>query len=294
MLPQIGVFRRLGRKTARVAALTLLLAAMSILPTAVNTEPALANGTAYIYVNRDGFDTCTSMSTTLLHDWYNSTPWFVIGMYLGGTVGQNIGCYDGYNYINSAISVGYGVVPYWFGPQLGGNCAMQPYSSYISLNTTTAYNQGVSEADSAGLAAISGNFPYNAFIYYDMEAYYANSGCRAAAKAFMNGWVFEMAYGTTDTPGGYGSSCASYVDDWATNPHVPYAIAPATGTDVANVFNAPCIPSSHWSGNQRVSQFSPGDYGVYNGYGMNVDEECADAYLIANASLSASSCHDAL
>jgi hypothetical protein len=202
-------------------------------------------------------------------------------------VGQVLGCYDGSAAVDRALNTGYGVTLYWYGPQLGSPCNIRSFAHYISLNTTTAYNQGVAEADAANSAAIAAGLPFATRIFYDMEAYYANSGCRAAAKSFINGWDHELAFNTAFWGSAYGSSCASYVSDWATIANVPVAISPADtnpnitsgGLDNGSAFGYPCLSNGLWTNDQRVGQFSYDTDGTYNGVHFNIDENCADSYL---------------
>lgn len=250
---------------------------------------------AELYKTTNGFDTCQAKTQTMLSDWWNSTPWWEIGVYLGGSVGQSKGCYDGAAAVDRALNTGYGVTPYWYGPQLGAPCNIAPYSSYISLNTTTAYNQGVSEANSANSAAVAAGLPLGTPIFYDMEAYYANSGCRAAAQAFINGWDYQLNRNTVFWGSAYGSSCASYPADWASIANVPFSISPSdTQLDNGSQYGYPCLSNAPWSVHQRVGQFSQ-DSATYNGYFLYIDENCADAQLPTTFSGgAASSCSDVL
>jgi hypothetical protein len=243
--------------------------------------PRAAAATYYdvLYQTTNGFDTCAAKTQTMLSDWWNSTPWWDIGMYLGGSVGQSVGCDDGAAAVDRALNTGYGVTLYWYGPQMGPPCNIGTYSQYISLNTTTAYNQGVAQANSANSAAKAAGLPYATQIFYDMEAYYANSGCRAAAKAFINGWDYQLDVNTAWAGAAYGSSCASYVSDWASITYVPTAISPSdTALDNGSQYGYPCLSNGLWNQHQRVGQFST-DNATYNGYNLTIDENCADAYL---------------
>jgi hypothetical protein len=258
--------------------------------------PRAAAATYYaaLYQTTNGFDTCAAKTQTMLSDWWVGTPWWDIGVYLGGSVGQSVGCYDGAAAVDRALNTGYGVTLYWYGPQLGPPCNIRSFSHYISLNTTTAYNQGVAEANSANSAAVAAGLPVNTPIFYDMEAYYANSGCRAASHAFINGWDYQLGVNTAFWGSAYGSSCASYPSDWASG-NVPYSISPSdTQLDNGSQYGYPCLSNGYWSQHQRVGQFSTDNH-TYNGYNLWVDENCADAYLPSTFSGGVSStCSDVL
>ncbi len=271
---------RLSTGSRRTLGLLVLVAALFggfLTPQAA--PPAAATYYYTLYHNANGFDTCAAKTQTMLSDWWNGTPWYDIGVYLGGSVGQSLGCYDGAAAVDRALNTGYGVTLYWYGPQLGYPCNMRSFSSYISLNTTTAYNQGVAEAGHASYAASVAHLPFATQIFYDMEAYYANSGCRAASKAFINGWVHQLFYNTAWNGAAYGSSCASYPTDWTSIANVPSAVSPSdTALDNGSVYGYPCLANGYWSQHQRVGQFSTDNH-TYNGYNLYVDENCADTYL---------------
>jgi hypothetical protein len=283
--------RSLGPLVAAVALLGVFL---------VPQTPHAASAAYYaeVYQTTNGFDTCDAKSQTMLSDWWNGTPWWEIGMYLGGSVGRSLGCYDGAAAVDAALNTGYGVVPYWYGPQLGSPCNMRPFSSYISLNTATAYSQGVSEANSANSAARAAGLPLGTPIFYDMESYNGYSECRAAASAFINGWDYQLNKNTAFWGSAYGSSCASYPSDWASIPNVPFSISPSdaqgTGLDNGSVYGYPCLSDRAWAYHQRVGQFSQ-DSHCYNNYFLYIDENCADAQLPTKYGGGvASSCSDLL
>jgi hypothetical protein len=80
-------------------------------------------------------------------------------------------------------------MPIWVGLQPPCTPAGKYY--VFSYNTTTAYNQGYSEARSAHVAAVGLHFTNDTPMVYDLEAGWdtTNSSCVAAAKAFVRGWV---------------------------------------------------------------------------------------------------------
>lgn len=273
---------------------------------ASGTPPVVAFNNS-LYQNTDGFDTCASKSQTMLNAWWNGTPWLDIGMYLGGSVGADVGCNDGPTAVDRALNTGYGVTLYWYGPQLGSPCKLRNFAHYISLNTTTAYNQGVSEANAANSAATAAGLLAGTRIFYDLEAYYAGSGCQAAAKSFINGWDYQLAVNTAFWGAAYGSSCASHVTDWSTIANVPHAISPSDtdpddpdgGLDNASAYGYPCLSDGKWIYDQRVGQFSTdtrnatGGTLTYNGYTLpSIDENCADSYLPSTLGTESRSCHD--
>lgn len=268
----------------------LALLTASIVPTiSVQTPRAAATIGNLTYQYAEGFDTCAQMTASGLADWWNNTPWWHIGLYLGGSDGAAVGCSTlGSANFNYAVNIGFGVIPYWYGPQMPTSCGgSYNLPSYVSLNTTTAYNQGVAEATSAGKTANSYGLGYDGIVYLDLEGFVNNSGCLAAAQAFVNGWDYQMSVGTLYWPGLYGSSCSSYLTDMggASIPHIPYAISDSDpGRQYTTVYGLQCLPDSQWTNDHRNHQSAIGRYLSYNGYAMSVDEDCADTLVDTNRS----------
>ena len=275
---------------------------------ALSSAPHASAFNNTLYGNTNGFDTCLAKSQTMLTAWWNGTPWFEIGMYLGGSVGHDKGCNDGAAAVDRALNTGYGVTLYWYGPQNGSGCQLSTFTHYFSSNTTTAYNQGVAEADLAKAAADAAGLPFATRIFYDMEGYRTSgTNCRAAAKSFINGWDHELFYNSSYYGAAYGSSCASYPTDWAGIANVPEAISPSGanasdsdgGLDNGSAYGYTCPSNGLWTNHQRVGQFSydtkdaNGNPLIYNGVHLSaIDENCADSYLPSPRSDTSLTCSD--
>ena len=295
-----------ARKRARPRYRLFPAAVIAILTLSSAPQASAYNNS--LYRNDNGFDTCLSKSQTMLTAWWSGTPWFEIGMYLGGSVGQDKGCYDGATAVDRALNTGYAVTLYWYGPQNGSGCQLSTFTHYFSSNTTTAYNQGVHEADLASAAATAAGLPYATRIFYDMEGYgTGGTNCRAAAKSFINGWDHELALNSPFWGAAYGSSCASYPTDWAGIANVPQAISPSGanasnpngGIDNGSAYGYTCLSDGLWTNDQRVGQFSydtsdaNGNPLVYNGVHLSaIDENCADSYLPSIQGTESNTCSD--
>lgn len=139
---------------------------------------------------------------------------------------------------------------------------MRSWNTYISLTPSIAYSQGESEADSAAEALLAADYSVGyGIVYYDLEPFYNESGCQAAATAFVNGWVTEMTLEQPYYAGVYGSSCASYLSNYTTGNGLNYAPSDIAPGDVkvppvAGVYNLDCLSNSLWDDNQRVAQFA--------------------------------------
>jgi hypothetical protein len=255
-------------------------------------------------VNAQGFDTCLHMTTTQLQDFWTGTPLFMFGTYLGGAGGSQVGCTPlSVSTITAAANQGWGIAPFWFGPQMGGGCSLgTTWNSVISLNTATAYSQGVGQANSASSAASAYGYTLDDLVYYDLEAFNNASGCLAAAKSFINGWDHQMQLNTPYRAGVYGSECASYLSSMASIANVPNAIAPADQVHgasgaTASVYGLACISNGLWSQHQRLRQYEDPPSQVYwsfNGSGsIPLDAECADVDVNnsqGNSTITANNC----
>ena len=237
-----------------------------------------------------GFDTCNLMTTTQMQTWYTSSPYRVVGAYIGG---DSFACPSSLSRFTSSwtstvLGMGWEIIPIWVGPQApGGN-----YSNLISTNTTTANSQGVTEADSAVAAMVARSMNQGSPIVYDMEAYsYDNSTYVAATQAFLEGWTTELH------AKGYLSAVYSSHPEF--NNWLPGLINPATD-DIwfAYFFNSgvPCgtacqtvylaqtstftLPSNVWTNHHRMRQTSSGFDSTYGTLTYNIDEDWVDAAMV--------------
>jgi photosystem II stability/assembly factor-like uncharacterized protein len=251
------------------------------------------------------FDACRLPTLSEMQTWWNQSPYWEINLYIGGS---SRGC-NAWNQANltsqwvaSASSQGWKFIPTWVGPQ----APCSGYSSRLSYNLSTAYSQGRAEADLAAAAARSLGLTTNnglggTVIYYDMEGYPNESGCRDAVKSFMAGWSSRLKeLGTLS--GGYGSSCASYLADWATIPNgnVPDAIWPASWyaqpyvyKSTATVWDVSCISNGLWVNNQRIRQYAGGHNETWGSVTLNIDSNIAGGPVSRSSSSMLASDDDA-
>ncbi|MES2391732.1 MAG: glycoside hydrolase domain-containing protein, partial [Acidobacteriota bacterium] len=140
-----------------------------------------------------GFDACTLPTTAQMQTWYTSSPYRVIGAYIGG---NEFACKSGLTNFTAAwtstiLGMGFEIMPIWVGPQAPGNGSK--FSFLMSTDTTTAFNQGVTEADSAIAAMTDRGMGQGSSIIYDIEAYpYTVAANVAGTQAFLEGWNTEL------------------------------------------------------------------------------------------------------
>src|SRR3990172_5646683 len=145
-----------------------------------------------VRITTQGFDACVPGSVGGMQDWWNKSPYYASNMYIGG---DNRGC-DAVNeatisktYIATLREQGWYFIPTWVGLQ--ASCSTGNFWK-MSSNTTTAYNQGVTEANNASDVMASLGFT-GSIVYFYLEAYdMSNIACVNAARAFVNGWTVQL------------------------------------------------------------------------------------------------------
>jgi hypothetical protein len=227
-----------------------------------------------------GLDTCAAPSLSVMYAWWNYSPYYDMGIYIGGS---NRACSQPNltsNWVQTSQGYGWDFYLTWVGPQ--SQCAGGgPYSTYINSNTTVAYQQGVGEAAAAQQYAQNLGLQGYTVFYYDLESYNSgNTACRNSVRSFLDGWGYMMAY-AGHLSGVYGSPCNA--TDWVTIPHVPSDVWLADWNGDPDVWGLACgFPNGYWSYDQRIHQYSGNVWESYGGYGLNIDRDCADAPVAPN------------
>jgi hypothetical protein len=163
----------------------------------------------------------------------------------------------------------------------------------MSSDVTTAYQQGVNEANLAveQLTELGLTDPANtgSVIYYDMENYGTNAACRSAVNAFMNGWVSQIR-ARGNLAGVYGSTlCNTGLSDFLNITNVPDVIWPARwyhnlGSGYydpnASVWDlGSCVPNTAWSNHQRIRQYEGDHDETWGNLTMDVDSNVLDGVV---------------
>jgi len=219
-----------------------------------------------------GFDTCYLPTLNTMQTWWDSSPYKVWNIYLGGI---NFFCKENdldQFWIQSVAQQGWDFILTWVGPQ--SQCS--PYGEIkFSNDQLTAYAEGINEAAEALSTANSLGISGDKIIYYDMEGYWgADVVCRQAATSFLQGWT-DWMHLRGFKAGAYGSPC-SYLEDWYDNDprldDVWIAHWITTGYDPnVTVWDVACeFPDSYWSGYQRLRQYFNGKES-WGGITMSID-----------------------
>lgn len=253
------------------------------LPIVHRSEPPIQPPSPNIgLIQAQGFDVCGLPSISKMQTWWNESPYFFYGLYLGGIQLPSMCATADAAWVSAVHQQGWSFVPTWVGLQ----APCSPYVNKMSSDPAVSYQQGRQEAELASTAANSVGLTSHGYggtvIYYDMEVFGgASLGCRQAASAFMNGWGERLSE-LGNIAGGYGAH-NSYVEDWASIAHVPQDVWAASWyTDYydpyASVLTVPWLDGL-WINHQRIRQYSGDDHDSWGGIGIVIDRDVADGMV---------------
>jgi photosystem II stability/assembly factor-like uncharacterized protein len=100
-----------------------------------------------------GFDRCGIPSEAKMLTWWQYSPFFNVGIYIGGA-SVSSSCLANSGWISDVEKYGWGMIPLWSGPQAPCACrpgyvGCSPFPHVFSWDPATASTQGAEEADSA-------------------------------------------------------------------------------------------------------------------------------------------------
>ena len=280
--PRIDDRARRGAVIRRLSVL-VSVALFSMLPVVPQARAEAASPTVQISEYR-GFHGCQGTSqptTTQMQAFWTGTPYAQFYVYMGGDEAL---CGPGgvtASWISTVLAQGWGLVGIWVGPQCCGSSS--GYAHYISTDTTTAYNQGVAEADSAANQWCSWDLclGYPEPLVYDFET----DTDQTAEHAFLSGWDTELKSRLFGY-GGYASTCnpTGEVQSWSTVSPVPSFIWPADNNESASVWNLDCLNNDEWFYDYRHHQYAGDHYETWNNVKLLVDDDCANGPVFGELS----------
>jgi Rv2525c-like, glycoside hydrolase-like domain len=249
------------------------------LPVIKNSNPSSPPTPDVGVIQAQGFDACVLPTVAKMQTWWNESPYYFYGLYLGGIHLPTLCSGVDAAWVSAVHAQGWSFVPTWVGPQ--APCSAYKYK--MNADPAVSYQEGRQEADAASArAAALGLTNYGlggTIIYYDMEVFSgASTACRAAASSFMNGWS-ERLNELGNYAGGYGAS-SSYIRDWATIAHVPADVWAASwyasNYDPYASVNGISWLQDLWVNHQRLRQYA-GDHNERWGLiEMTIDSDVAD------------------
>jgi photosystem II stability/assembly factor-like uncharacterized protein len=252
------------------------------------TTPQAATGNTALFFGQ-GFDACTPATLAQLADWITTSPYRAANLYIGGSALPAYCTRPTAAYVAQGWQLGWKFIPTWSGPQsacFGGSMSNDP---------TTAYNQGVNEANLASdaAAAIGLSTPGNGTVIYDDIEGYRNTGttqCRTAAQSYVSGWVAQM-HVRGNIGGVYGGSWSSYLSDFATITNPADVIWAAEWYRTAayrpgeTVWDLFYLSNSLWTNHQRVYQYAGGHNETWGNSTLSIDCNTIDGVLAAPPSV---------
>ncbi len=273
----------------RIGLLILVVAALPVV--AVSTaQPgyALSSG-AGTAIGAHGFDTCFDPSEGAMRAWWPNTPWWWVGVYVGGS---EMACSQpnlSARWLDDAARTGWRFEFIWVGPQ----APCTGYRDTFSADPATAYQQGRSEGNAAFLALMGLGLAGSALgtpLVYDLEAFDPScQGALAAAAAFVHGWVDQLHLAPAQAAGLYGSTCGSSLESYAPAPY-PDFIWGASWDGSQSTGVMPCVAPESWANRQRLKQYAGGHVETWNGVALDIDSDCANGPVAPTAVTVSSSC----
>jgi photosystem II stability/assembly factor-like uncharacterized protein len=256
------------------------------------------------YVQRLGFDEQNVPPIDVMGTWWDTSPFFDIGIYVGGANYCGVHNSNGtcksrpdpgliVSWVNQAQGQGWDFFPLWVGPQ--APCVIAPAGTYVTFTSANATSQGTSNADSASVAmaalGLSGTV-----VFYDMENYnITDSACSQAVRAFLTAWVKEMNADGFQTTAVYGnpgpaqndfSQVPGLTQVWIAAAAAPKQPPRVTIWGLGSGSNA--LSDSHFNLGQRAHQFlidvvgtPPNSWVTYGGKntGHKIDYDVVDLGL---------------
>ena len=258
----------------------LLLSAVAFMALPTTATSALPGGAVY-FSGMKGFDSACAPNLGTMDAWWNSSPYWDIGVYLGG---RNVSCKTNTNLTANWVSHNVGpweIAPIWVDYQAPAGCISDAYGTHMSSDTNTSRAQGVQAGRDAMARAEPLGFSRATVIYLDLEPYTdGNATCHNAVKWFVDGWVGVLHAEFAGTNGGvyYSDGVGnSGINDWATVPNPPDVIwgARANGNTHTSSPGLTGVNSNLWTNATRIHQYSGGHTETWGGASVGMDNDCS-------------------
>lgn len=243
--------------------------------------------TPWVGIQSDpAFDACHMGGVATMQTWWDSSPYTIVGLYLGGIsypTSDPVNCtVITSDWVQQVRNMGWSFIPTWVGLQ----APCTSYKHQMDEDPQVSYLQGRDEADQASRAAKDlGLTNYDlggTIIYYDLEAFGSISeDCKLAVDAFMNGWT-QRLHELGNQSGAYGSSCSSYPTRWVTLENPPDDVWLAYWTEEEydpdqTVYSLPCFDDKYYTNHQRIKQYAGGHDESWGGKTLEIDSNVADS-----------------
>jgi hypothetical protein len=244
------------------------------------------NAAGVVLSDKHGFDRCNMPSIEDMQTWWDSSPYYVANVYLGGISYDNTsGCSNNNvdaNWIQSVADQGWSYLLAWVGPQ----APCSGYTYRMSYDPTISYQQGREEADMALITASNVGLPNSIQIHYDVEGYgnATNTACRNTVASFIQGWT-DRLHELGAKAAAYGSPCNSHISDWAANNPAPDNVWIAYWkytyyNPFATVWDIPCLSNDLWANHERARQYAGDHTETWGGLRLGIDSNVLDGGVV--------------
>ncbi len=237
------------------------------------------------------FDMCNLPSIGDMQQWWKSSPYKGVGVYIGGSAfarGCNFVSSITRTWVKEVQKAGWTFLPIWVGPQ--APCFTRDIPK-MSADPATANLQGRQEAQAAFTKlfnlGLTEAITLTSIIYYDVEAFPSSDlTCSATVSKFIDGWTEELHL-LKMKAGAYSVPSTANYGNWATLTNAPDAVWMATYiqasfTPTITVSDIPILSGSLWTNHQRVFQYAGGHNETWGGVKLNIDSNVADAPLLVS------------
>jgi Rv2525c-like, glycoside hydrolase-like domain len=260
---------------ALVASVCLATTAASVIGP---QSPTVAASPTVQESNAFGFDSCKRQNewptVSDMAAFWSGTPYYEYLMYLGGSTAYCGATNSGItsSWVSQVIQQGWGLAGLWVGPQCCGG------AGFISTNTSTAYQQGVNEANAAANEWCNLGLCYGLPepIIYDFES----DTDPTAEHAFLSGWISQL-HSRLFSAGAYASTCnpTDEVQNWRLLSPPPDFVDAAAWDGRGTVWlqSGWCLSNSYWVYDQRFHQYQKTHNVTYNNVTLPIDSDCANA-----------------
>jgi len=230
-----------------------------------------------------GFDTCSAPDTATMDDWWTSSPYDYIGIYVYGALK---GCAQpqlgsgGPSWVDHNRATGWGFIMF----DIDAQPPCSGFRTTFSYDPGTAFNQGVQSASAADAQASRLGWSSTIdIIYYDLEPYDTrNQACKDATRAFIDGYDARL-HQLGDAGGVYGNETSQALSYFAGGSSVPVAVAIPYYDGNPDVF-ATDVPSALWGSHQRIKQYDNTHNESWGSHTLSIDRECAHGQVMAAVS----------
>ena len=231
------------------------------------------------------FDTCRTPDSPTMDAWRTSSPFWGVGVYLGGQATRCDNAELTGPWVNRQSRRGWRILPIWVGPQAA--CSTVPYEADIVADPARSYvaaaRQGRRNADAAVAAAAEIRIGARSTLWYDIEDFdLADDDCRRSTLTFLSAWT-QRLHARGYVSGVYSNVSAAvdaldYADTVSPGSYLlPDRIWFAWENGRANTaIDRRWVRGDNWTPRARIHQYDLDTVAEYGGVPMLIDRNFMD------------------